>query len=169
LLGTLHLDPRGWYGELLADEPVRADTWREYLRDRAASSLRASTPSLQGVDAAAVAEGLPDTTSPAFVHLDAFAGNMLAVGTAITAVLDVGPTSVAGDRRLDPLAAAAYLSAPQITPVATPRDVDVAQSWLRSAGLLEFFKAATSWLAPYWSFAVDDQRLLEWCQIVLAG
>jgi aminoglycoside phosphotransferase (APT) family kinase protein len=151
LLGTLHLSPRGWYGELVAGDPVRSATWLGYLRERAAVSLRQSTPSLHAINPTELADALPDATIPAFVHLDAFAGNMLATRTAVTAVLDIGPTSVSGDSRLDPLAAAVYLSAPQITPVATSRDLDVAMSWLRSAGLVEWFAPAKCWLAAFWS------------------
>jgi hypothetical protein len=167
VLGSLPLEPRGWFGELITEHPVRSPTWRGFLCDRAAASLRRSTFRVPGLDPARLAGELPDTTDPAFVHLDAFAGNMLAVGATITAVLDVGPTALSGDARLDPVAAAAYLSAPQITPVATRRDVDVAMSWLRSAGLAEWFVPATRWLAAFWSFAVDDHRLHEWCRAVL--
>jgi hypothetical protein len=50
-----------------------------------------------------------------FVHLDAFAGNMLAEGSVVSAVTDFGVTAEAGDARLDPLTAPVYLSAPEIT------------------------------------------------------
>lgn len=167
LLGTLHLSPRGWYGELIAPHPVRAATWRAYLRDRAATSLRQSTLPVDAITPTELADALPDTATAAFVHLDAFAGNMLATRTGVTAVLDIGSTSVSGDSRLDPLAAAVYLSAPEITPVTTSRDMDVAMSWLRAAGLAEWFAPAKNWLAAFWSFAVDDHTLHEWCRSVL--
>lgn len=166
-LHLLHLEPRGWYGDLLAGRPVRAASWRAYLRDRAAANLARSTPPFRVIDAAALADELPEATAPAFVHLDAFAGNMMAAGTSITAVLDVGVTSVVGDARLDPLSAAVYLASPQITPVATPRDVDVATSWLRAAGLAELFSPARRWLAAYWSAATGDSGLHAWCRSVL--
>jgi hypothetical protein len=92
---------------------------------------------------------------------------MLTDVTNITAVLDIGPTSVVGDRRLDPVAAVVYLASPEITPVATPADLDVAMSWLRSAGLHDWFEPAQRWLAAFWSFAVDDPRVLAWCRRVL--
>ena len=166
-LHRLHLEPRGWYGELLAEDPVRSPTWRGYLCDRAATSLRRSTPPFHGLDPVALSAGLPEPAEAAFVHLDAFAGNMLARGTTITAVLDVGATSVSGDPRLDPVSVAVYLASPQITPVTTSRDVQVATSWLRSAGLAEWLEPAQRWLAAFWSFAVDDRRLHEWCRSVL--
>lgn len=166
-LGDLHLVPRGWYGDLLAEDPIRTPTWREYLEARAATSLERSAPALRGVDPVAVATDLPEPNQAAFVHLDAFAGNMLAVHGAISAVLDIGPTSVSGDRRLDPLAAAVYLSSPEITGAVTPQDLDVARSWLRAARLDDWFEPARRWLAAYWSFAVDDRPLQDWCHFVL--
>ena len=169
LLGTLHLDPRGWFGDLLAAEPVRSPSWRGYLRDRVAKSLSQSTRAFSAVSPDALADALPDTAVPSFVHLDAFAGNMLAAGTTITAVLDIGPTSASGDARLDPVAAAVYLSSPLITPVTTRRDVNVATSWLRAAGLDDWLEPARRWLAAFWSFALDDTRLHEWCRSVLLG
>ena len=94
---------------------------------------------------------------------------MLTDGARISAVLDIGPTSVAGDRRLDPIAAAAYLASPEITPAATAADVEVAMSWLRAAGLHELFEPARRWLAAFWSAAVDDPRVLAWCRTVLVA
>jgi hypothetical protein len=92
---------------------------------------------------------------------------MLTDGRRITAVIDIGSTSVAGDRRLDPLSVAVYLASPEITPVAGSDDVDVARSWLRCAGLDDWFEPARRWLAGYWSFAIDDPVVLRWCRSVL--
>jgi hypothetical protein len=39
---------------------------------------------------------------------------MMADGESISAVVDVGDSSVAGDRRLDPLAAVVYLTKPAV-------------------------------------------------------
>ena len=168
-LARLHLRPRGWFGDLVGREPVRAATWSDYLRHRAARSLRLAGPAFASVDAVELAAGLPDCDRPAFVHLDAFAGNMLAVGTEITAVLDIGATSAVGDPRLDPLASAVYLSAPEITPAATHRDIDVALKWLETAGLRDWFEPARRWLAAFWSSAVDDEKLHSWCRSTLIG
>jgi hypothetical protein len=137
------------------------------IEERAARNLARSTREFSSIDPVAVAGGLPETTASTFVHLDAFAGNMLTDGAHITAVLDIGPTSVAGDRRLDPLAAAVYLASREITPVATPADLDVAMSWLRAAGLHDWFDPARRWLAAFWSAAVDDPHVLGWCRAVL--
>jgi len=166
-LGDLHLDPRGYYGDLISDDPITVDTWRMYLRAKAAASLSGSVADFASIDPSPLADALPDAIGPAYVHLDAFTGNMLTDGQRITAVLDFGPTSVCGDRRLDPIAAVVYLTAPEITPTATPADADLAHSWLRGAGLDHWFAAAQRWLAAFWTFAIDDPLVLRWCRRVL--
>jgi aminoglycoside phosphotransferase (APT) family kinase protein len=166
-LGDLHLEPRDTFGDLLGDGPITTSTWRLYLAERAAANLSRSTGDLQSIDPGTLADDLPEPASPAFVHLDAFAGNMLTDGSRITAVIDFGYTSVAGDRRLDPLSAVVYLAAPEITPTATTADIDVAMGWLRAADLHQWYDPARRWLAAFWSFAVDDVNLLQWCRRVL--
>jgi hypothetical protein len=198
-LGDLALVPRGWWGELIAEVPVRSAGWEDFLARRAEVSLASVAGSdwpelgVAGVEplAARLAAGLaaalaaaPESPGPPrpigsgsgagagaarFVHLDAFAGNMLAVGPDITAVVDFGATSVAGDRRLDPLASAVYLAAADITPTASRRDVDVAMSWLGATGLQGCYRPSRRWLAAYWSFATDDVNLQRWCRSVLLG
>jgi aminoglycoside phosphotransferase (APT) family kinase protein len=168
-LGDLHLEPRARFGDLMSDDPVTASTWRAYLERKAAANLSTSTDELRAIDPIALAAALPDTHEAAFVHLDAFAGNMLTDGTRITAVLDIGATSVAGDRRLDPLACAVYLTAPDITPMATAADAIVVEGWLRNAGLHEWFTPARRWLAAYWAFATDDEPLQRFCRATLLG
>lgn len=165
-LGDLRLAERPWFGDLLAPSPVRTGTWREYLLTKAAQSLERA-PGFEHLDPAALAADLPDTSDGSFVHLDAFAGNMLAVGTSITAVIDIGITSVRGDRRLDPLSAAVYLCAPPITPAADEHDRRAAHRWLRDAGLADHVEPARRWLAAFWAWAIDDRALHRWCRSVL--
>ena len=165
-LGDLRLDHRPWFGDLIAPDPVRAPTWRRYLVERATRSLDA-VAGFEAVEPDELARGLPDCDDGAFVHLDAFAGNMLAVGPAITAVIDIGQTSLVGDRRLDPLTAAVYLCAPPITPQADEADRRTARAWLRDAGLDQWFEPARRWVAGYWAWAVDDRNLHRWCRSVL--
>lgn len=166
-LGALPLAARGWYGDLLAERPVRTDTWTGFLVRRAAQSLAAAPADFAGIDPEALADALPATDAQAFVHLDAFAGNMMTTGTAITAVIDIGPTSAVGDRHLDAVAAVVYLGAPQITASATKRDLDVAASWLRAHDLHDRLDPTRRWLAAYWAWAVDDAKLQAWCRTVL--
>jgi hypothetical protein len=165
-LGDLALDEPNWWGEVLARPPLRSETWSGYLALKADQSLRAAGPDFAKLDGVSLASELPAANARSFVHLDAFPGNMLAVGTDITAVIDLGPTVVAGDRRLDPVASAVYLTE-EITPTAEDRDREIAQSWLRAAGLEDMFVAVQRWLAAYWSFAVDDLRLHAWCRRIL--
>ncbi len=166
-LGDLPLGPRRDFGDLVSEDPITTATWRAYLAERAAANLSRSTSEFRSIDPDALVDGLPEAAAPAFVHLDAFAGNMLTDGTRITAVIDIGSTCVAGDRRFDPLSAAVYLASPEITPAATAADVEVAMGWLRAAGLQHWFEPARRWLAAFWSFAVDDPNLLRWCRQVL--
>jgi len=166
-LGDLQLSPRAGFGDLIADDAITTPTWRGYLEQRVATNLARSVPELRSIDPIALASALPDTTDAAFVHLDAFAGNMLTDGVHITAVLDIGTTSVAGDRRLDPLATAVYLTSRETTPTTAPADVDVVMSWPRAARLERWFESARRWLAGYWAFAIDDPRVLAGCRNVL--
>ena len=166
-LGDLHLPVHNGFGDLIADDPIVVPTWRAYLGERAARNLTRSTPELRRLDPVGIADGLPDASIPSFVHLDAFAGNVLTDGVQVTAVLDIGASSLAGDRRLDPIASAVYLSDPHVTPTATAHDVDVALAWLRTKGLAEWLEPARRWLAAYWSFAVDDPNVIAWCNEVL--
>ncbi len=166
-IGDLPLE-RPWFGDLLRDPPIRTHTSRAYLNERAAHSLAAAGPGFEKIDPAALARALPEPEQRSLVHLDAFTGNMLACGETISAVLDFGVVAIAGDRRLDPLAAAVYLAS-EITPCATPADRAVAAEWLAEAGLAPFYEPARRWLAGFWSTARDDLALHRWCRSVLLG
>jgi aminoglycoside phosphotransferase (APT) family kinase protein len=163
-LGDLHLEPRQGFGELIRDDPVRRPTWRAYLAGRAATNLAKAGPEFRSVDWQALADALPEPDVASFVHLDAFVGNVLTDGRTVTAIIDIGPTSLAGDRRLDPLSAVAYLD-PAHIPVVTPTDMGVARSWARNAGLEEWVEPAKRWLAAFW--VIDDPNLVPWCREVL--
>jgi hypothetical protein len=72
-LGDLQLHPaHTGYGDLIADDAIVAPTWRTYLEERAARNLARSTPELRKIDPVGIASGLPDASTPSFVHLDAF-------------------------------------------------------------------------------------------------
>lgn len=164
------LRPQGWayYGELASPQPLREPTWREFMALKAGRSLASAGHPLDRVAIQGLASNLPEPVRADFVHLDAFAGNMLTDGAGITAVLDIGYACVAGDRRLNPLAAAVYLELrPETVPIGTARDRQVAHAWLQSAGLLDLLDPARRWLAAYWAFAVNDVPLQAWCRSVL--
>jgi Ser/Thr protein kinase RdoA (MazF antagonist) len=172
---------RPWFGDLCESEPVRMPSWSAYLERRAVQSLSAAGQSFAGVDAKALASGLthsshsseecssePNAIAPCLVHLDLFGGNVLFEAGVASAVIDFGGVPIVGDARLDPIAAAVYLT-PEISPAATPRDRSVAREWLEAHDLLKLLTPATSWLAARWSFARDEARLHEWCRRVLLG
>ena len=166
-LGDLHLEPRGYFGDLIHQEPVRRATWHEYLRARAARNLARSVPPFTRLQSEDFGAALPEPDVGSFVHLDAFAGNMLTDGTTITAVLDIGATSVIGDRRFDPVASAVYLLSPDISPTVRASDTDVVLGWLKNRGLIDLLEPVRRWLAAFWTFAIDDPRVLRWCTEVL--
>jgi hypothetical protein len=157
---------RPWYGDLIRQTPIRTKTFGEYLRQRAAHSLAAAGDRFAGIDPARLAAALPEPDEGAFVHLDAFPGNMLVEGTTVTAVVDFGAVAILGDRRLDVLSAAAYLT-PLITPTATVDDRTVAHEWLVEHNLADLYEPAQRWIAAFWAFAHDDRALFQWCQSVL--
>lgn len=169
-IGDLRAE-RDWYGDLIGAAPIRRPSWHAYLEARAATGLEhagwldapTSTGRLSPTDLAAA---LPEPDEPALVHLDAFPGNMLAGDDTITAVIDFSVVSVIGDRRLDPLAAVAYLD-PEITPAATDADRSQAIRWLEARDLSELLTPARRWLAAFWSSAMEDPRLASWCSRIL--
>jgi Ser/Thr protein kinase RdoA (MazF antagonist) len=164
-IGNLRLE-RPWYGNLRATDAIRTKTYREYLERSAAHGLLASGVPFAGVDSAELASALPEPEYPALVHLDVFPGNVLEADGRITAVLDFGSSSIIGDRRLDPLSAAVYLTG-RITPNATDEDRSVCIAWLAEHGYESYFQAVERWLAAYWAFATDDISLFQWVQEVL--
>ncbi len=164
-IGDLRLG-HAWYGDLSGREPIRTQTFKQYLRTRAHRNLAAAGREFASVDPHQIAAALPEPASPALVHLDAFPGNMLAHKGEITAVIDFGIISLMGDRRLDPLTATAYLD-PAISPCATDEDRRVAIEWLRERDLLQWYEPTRRWLGAFWSCASDDVRLLGWCRSIL--
>lgn len=168
-LGDLALRPRPFFGELLAEAPVRAATWLEFLARRADEGLARSGGRVPKVDPGSLVAEFDDVADGRFVHLDAFLDNMLFCGTSVAAVLDVGVTAVVGDPRFDPVSAAVYVSAPTHTPNATAADADVAKNWLRQHGLDGLFAPVRRWLAAFWAGALGDPSLISWCRTVLEG
>lgn len=156
-IGNLVLE-RPWFGDLFGANAVRSTDWRAYLQGRAERSLRSAHLT---VDAAALAADLPDLERAAFVHMDVFPGNVLVDGDRVCAIIDFGTSSMVGDRRLEPIAAAAYLATP-ITPNATEDDRRIAREWLEERGYGPLFAPMQRWLAAYWAFATDDTALFGW-------
>lgn len=164
-IGDLHAE-RPWFGDLMGSGSIRTATFRHYLAQRAARSLAAAGQEFAQVDPGALAAALPEPSAGALVHLDAFPGNMLSDGETVTAVVDFGVVAIVGDRRLDPLSAAIYLT-PAITPTASDEDRRIAHVWLEDHGLADLFVPAQRWIAAFWSFAYDDEPLYAWCRSIL--
>ncbi len=154
-------------GEVSAVDAVRRDSFSGYLAERARRSL--SGTALAHIDAEALATELGEAVDPpALVHLDFFAGNVMTDGDEITGVIDFGYSTIIGDRRLNPVAAAVHLASPRITPVATTADRATAMSWIVEHGLEGYYSAGERWMAAYWMFASDDDPvILPWSRSVL--
>lgn len=155
------------FGEVAGDNPIECDSFSEYLAERAGRSL-ADTP-LAHIDAQSLAKALGEPVdAPSLVHLDFFAGNVMADGDQITGVIDFGYSTIIGDRRLTPVAAAVHLVSPRITPVATDTDRALAMNWIAEHELGDYYSAGEQWMAAYWMFAsADDPVILPWSKSVL--
>jgi predicted RNA-binding protein with PIN domain/aminoglycoside phosphotransferase len=166
--------PADRFGELTGTHRITAASFGEWAEARLAASLAVGGDAFGGVDPAALTRDLlatlpePEPARPVLVHLDAFLGNMLAVGDRISALLDFGPMTIGGPSDLDAVVAAAYL-APEITPTAGERDRRVARDWAAEAGLESGLRPAERWIAAYWTGAPDDERLRRWCTRILLG
>ena len=154
---------RPFFGPLLGGEDVRSKTWRGFLQQRLALSARTCPPDLRAAVLDPAICALPPSPAPRLVHLDYFPANVLVANGAVSAVLDFGPTALAGDPRLDLWSAVAYLDN-AITPVADEDDRRFAAIWLEARGLLPDYAPARRWLAAYWTHAADDAQLMAWCR-----
>ena len=165
LIGDLRLERDG-FGEAIPSDRPRHSGFPSWLLGAAAANLRTAGPDFDGIDAEALTRDL-DLSGPAsVVHFDFFPGNVIVDGGAVSGVIDFGTLTLVGDRRFDPLSAAAYLDEP-ISPTATDRDRTIAADWLASHGLGDRLGPARRWLAAFWSAALDDPRLVRWSADVL--
>jgi hypothetical protein len=164
-IGNLNIT-RTFIGELCRKDAIQTTTWQAFLVERARRNLAASP--LAHIDAGVVAAPVGELSgTPAFVHLDYFAGNVMVNEGQLTAVVDFGYSSIMGDRRMNALAAAAHLVTPRITPTVTANDQAIAFAWLRERDLLNYYESGVRWLAAYWAFASDDAELYAWCTSIL--
>lgn len=149
---------RPFFGDLLADDPLRCVTFREYLIARARESLRRCGDELAALDVEALCAPLPEPERPEFVYLDVYPGNLLVEGDTVTAVTDFGGVAFIGDGRFNVLAAASYLPL---------EDEPVVRRFLDERGSFELFGPVRRWVAAFWAFAADDPVLHAWCRSVL--
>ncbi len=164
-VGEIQIE-RNYLGEIGRKDAIQTQSWQVYLTERANRSL-ASSP-LNHLDGTPFANALGELAEPpAFIHLDYFAGNAMANGDRLNAVIDFGYSSIIGDRRMNALVAAAHLATPRITPTVTAEDRAIAFAWLRERNLFNYYERGLPWLAAYWTFASDDAELYNWCCSIL--
>ena len=164
-LGRLNIT-RPFVGEFGRNDAIQTTTWQAFLSGRARRSLVDSRFAHIDPDTVAAPVGELSGT-PAFVHLDYFAGNVMVDKGRLTAVIDFGYASIIGDRRMNTLVATAHLVTPRITPTVTADDQAVAFAWLRERDLFTYYERGLRWLAAYWTFASDDAGLYAWCRSIL--
>lgn len=157
---------RPWFGELCQTPPLRAPSWREYLRQRARKSLAAAGSAFAQVEVEPLCQPFDEPATPGLVHLDLYAGNLLVDESRVTAVLDFGGVPVFGDPDFDPLTVAVYLRG-EMTEDSIAADHALCREWLEREGLAERLDAAERWVAAMWSFAIDDAKLQSWCRRIL--
>lgn len=159
---------RPYFGELDHWDPLSAETFTHYLAERARRSVTGTA--FEHLDTQALSTELGEPmTEPTFVHLDYFAGNVMADAGRITAVIDFGYSSIIGDRRMNVVAAAAHLMSARITPVVTEADRAVARDWLQARGLTDYYAAGERWMAAYWLFVRDDPTVVAWAHEILGS
>lgn len=170
-IAALHC-PTEMFGELWGTGALTSDSFADWATRRLEASLRVAGDRYAHLDPGALTADLvaglhvDPSGPPVLVHLDAYLGNMLAIGDRISAVIDFGPMTIGGPIGLDPAVAVAYLAS-EITPTASDRDRGVARRWAHDIGLGDAIAPAERWIAAYWTAAQDDQRLQAWCRRVL--
>ncbi|HET8581261.1 MAG TPA: aminoglycoside phosphotransferase family protein [Candidatus Paceibacterota bacterium] len=164
------------YGELLADRPVTATTWREYLAMKVRTAaedpvLRADVPQLAH-SAREAQERIAMLAEPehALVHGDYFPGNVLMdESLAVAGVIDFSPMTLIGDPQMDIAGAFLFL---EVTPGATAadsafmRELIVARAGEAILPVIECYRLYYSF---YFAFARDDAPLYRWCVANLAA
>jgi aminoglycoside phosphotransferase (APT) family kinase protein len=162
------------FGEMLAENPLQCKTWPAFLRamnERQFSYMREHLlPDVPHIDAAvarldAAIDALPAVEAPRLVHGDYFPGNVLADDAGrITAVIDFGPLTVAGDPMMDLASAAVFL---EVLRNFEPDDAAYVTGCLiagHGEGILEVIATYRAWYALRLSHSkFDDPRLYAWC------
>ena len=174
-VGTVSLG-ESWYGEILADEPVRTPTWVQFLQDRvhahaatASSRVRADLPELDRLVADLCEEVRTiHVDSPHLVHGDVFPGNVIVDESGhIVGLVDFASLTIAGDPALDIAGALAFLD---ITPGLRPTDT---QRLRERAGQMAPVALSREWMyrrfyaLSYLHAIDDDQPLYRWCLATL--
>jgi Phosphotransferase enzyme family len=169
-LGTVSLG-ESWWGEVLADDPVRARTWVEFLSQRVRASAAAASPRVRA--------DLPDldrcvadfceevrslrVSAPHLVHGDFFPGNVIVDESgAVAGVVDFASLTMAGDPAMDIVGALVFLD---ITPGVQPADIQRLADRVRHLAPTAFSRVSTyrRFYALRYLHALDDPPLYRWC------
>jgi aminoglycoside phosphotransferase (APT) family kinase protein len=170
----------GDFGEFFEDHALRADSWPAYLHasiDRQMAHMGTELrKDIAELDEALVAlhariDALPVVDRPSLVHGDYFPGNVLVDDELqVSAVLDFGPLTVAGDPMLDVASAAVFLE--------VQRKFDPGDSVYVMGPLIDrygpgFGGVVATYRAWYGvrlgHSKFDDERLYAWCVGAVRG
>jgi putative membrane protein len=176
MLGTVSLG-ESWWGEVLADDPVRASTWAECLCQRVRASAAAASPRVRAdlpeldrsvADFCEEVQALPVST-PHLVHGDFFPGNVIVDESgAVAGVVDFASLTMAGDPAMDIVGALVFLD---ITPEVKPADIQLMRDRVQSLSPTAFSRVSTyrRFYALRYLHALDDPPLYRWCLETLDG
>lgn len=169
-LGTVSLG-ESWYGEVLADEPIRAPSWVQFLGDRVRASAAAASPGVRAdlpqldrsvADFCAEVQAL-HVPSPHLVHGDFFPGNVIVDERGrLVGVIDFANLTVVGDPAMDVAGALAFLD---ITPGVRSTDVERLRERVRQLAPVALRRVPTyrRFYAFRYLHALDDPPLYRWC------
>jgi aminoglycoside phosphotransferase (APT) family kinase protein len=169
-LGTVSLDD-GWWGEVLADDPVRARSWAEFLCQRVRASAAAASPGVRAdlpdldrsvADFREEVQRLP-VMPPQLVHGDFFPGNVIVDESgAVAGVIDFASLTMAGDPAMDIVGALVFLD---ITPGVQPTDIQRVRDRVHRLSPTAFSRVSTyrRFYALRYLHALDDPPLYRWC------
>ena len=169
--------PQRVFGEILADPPVRAGTWAEFLLARAGAELeqhrglldgRVARPdrALEALGAMVEAQG---PVEPRLVHGDFYPENVL-IGESgeVTGVIDFGGLTLIGDAQLDLACAVFFLTGMESV---TPGDRALVRDHALGLGLRE---PSLALYRLYYAFRFlgaprENDGLLRWCAATIAA
>jgi putative membrane protein len=175
-LGVVSLG-ESWWGEVLADRPLRAPTWAQFLCDRVRASAAAAVPRVRAdlpeLDRC-VANFCEEVRtlrvgSPQLVHGDFFPGNVIVDEQGeVVGVVDFASLTMVGDPAMDVVGALAFLD---ITPGVLPSDVRHVRQRVERLAPDALLRESTyrRFYAMRYLHALDDPPLYRWCLDTLDG
>jgi len=163
--------PQAQFGEVIADNAVRRETWAEFAIARAVQCLEAHRHLLigvlerpeRGISALDARLASRAAASPSLVHGDYFPENvMVADDGRVCGVIDFGPLTLIGDADLDLACAVLHLTG---MAGVTPEDRRVA---LKRAKALGLTRETLDLYGLYYAFRLlgaqrENDGLFRWC------